>query len=396
MLVLCGVLVAETPPFRELTIDSSMGIAGYSNRGMAGVSLQLHDVTNTLYWRAEQRVTGRFPQLGYVLRAFMTGLIVKKYHLGSLYDLAYHELGHGLRAEALGYRPVSYEVELEDGRDIDAGSTYYDLLATLLNYSGSYVGAYTFYPPPANSHVSVVTGGVNNEIYMAERVENRFYERGLTSVYDIIPYLGNKLGIDAYASSDKKSVSSDGDMYKIQAHYKEAFDLDISFSEFQRYNAYALYASASFWAFLDGWSRYVMTGIDYVGAREFKGVRVPDVNFYLSSKGPSYRVQTGYRYSNTMHVPIAYERVFLGDYQDELSVGLACQWNARYATQTELRFGKALGATQSVRRLFFGKIWGVLGLEYTRFDNLYGERNISVVTKGHHALETWFALRFEG
>ena len=145
----------------------------------------------------------------------------------------------------------------------------------------------------------------------------------------------------------------------------------------------------SFWAFLDGWSRYLATGIDHATVYEWKHFRLPDVNMYLTSYGPSYRVQTGIRASSTLYFPLAYEWVFLGEQQRELTLGVTKTWASGLHSSTEFRGGQKIGFTQKFSKPVTSKMHVGLGVDYVQFENLYGERHILSLKDDNHTVEVF-------
>ncbi|MBH38362.1 hypothetical protein CL658_04955 [bacterium] len=391
-----GDVYANKPPLAEVSLDSGMLIQPYTNRGIGLFTLYNHDLLSSLYWRFDQRISMIYKPAGVFVRGFLTGLLKKQYHLGELYRIAYHELGHGSRAEAFGYRVMYSTSETEN---VDS---YYRLVFDLLRHSTSITGAWAHYYSDLNVHDSVdvsdesliiSAGGVNNEMYLAHLIENRFYDRRVTSVYDFYHYLLAKLAVDNYVSYEQDHPDFMGDMYRVRQLYQTK-DIDITYPELKRYNGYAILLSSSFWAFLDGWSRYVVKGIDYIEYYEKFGFRLPDINFFLTSHGPSYHIQSGYRFADHTTVPFAVEYVFIGDQQIEYTMGLQRRWTDYWLTQSEIRWGESVGVSQSFRYSLSSKLAMTLGFDLQQFKNLYGERHIKTLADGNHDLDMWFNVRF--
>ena len=391
-----GCVFANQSLIIEMSVDSGMLIQPYTNRGIGLFTLHNQDLLSSLYWRVDQRVSMFYKPAGIIFRGFLTGLLQNKYHLGELYRIAYHELGHGSRAEAFGYRVMYSTSETEH---VDS---YYHLLFDLLKYSTAITGAWAHYYDDLNVHDSVDTsdesliisaGGVNNEMYLAQLIENRFYDRRITSVYDFYHYLSAKLAVDNYVSYEQDDPEFMGDIYRVRQLYKTK-NIDITYPELKRYNGYAILLSSSFWAFLDGWSRYVVKGIDYIEYYEKFGFRLPDINFFLTSHGPSYHIQSGYRFADHTTVPFAVEYVFIGDQQIEYTMGLQRRWTDYWLTQSEIRWGESVGISQSFRYSLSSKLAMTLGFDLYQFKNLYGERHIKTLADSNYDLDMWFNVRF--
>ncbi len=72
--------------------------------------------------------------------------------------------------------------------------------------------------------------------------------------------------------------------------------------------------------FVLGYARYLSQGDPSVRPLEIAGVlRVPDLQSYINAKGLSLELVTGYRVSRHFYFELAYERIAVGDTEQQLT-----------------------------------------------------------------------------
>tara|TARA_B100000427_G_C15519920_1_gene599854 strand:+ start:3230 stop:4438 length:1209 start_codon:yes stop_codon:yes gene_type:complete len=379
-------------PFVSFDLDSGAFVKPYTNSSVASLTLFSHDFINMASWSANRNLLYLNRKLGFYLRAFMTGLIMNNTYF-SFYFLPYKEFGHGSRGRAFGVEPEYYLV----GSDDVISKTYYDFFGQVLSGLAGSEGFSTSIKKPDSSEWSVhslvnsedldliwYAGGVNNLVFFSESIDNRFYERGMTSVYDMTGFFMSKMAISNLGQAE---------INPIRSRYIEK-GIDMSYGDFKRYNGYSVLTSLTFWAFVEGWSRYLVSGIDHIQYNEVYNIRLPNVSMYLTSHGPSYRVQSGYRFSANTHIPVAVEYVFKGEKQAEFTLGFSKRWFRLLKSYSEIRLGEGVGLTQSIgiRAPYFSSI-GV-GFDYCNFKNLYGERHISSLKNGNADVNFWVSYSY--
>lgn len=177
-----------------------------------------------------------------------------------------------------------------------------------------------------------------------------------------------------------ESGQQNSDLGRIQQGY-QAMGVELSWKEMGAYGAVAFLGSAEFWGrFLEEFD-YVSSGDTYVRAPEIQGFRLPNLGFYLTSQGPSYQINTGYRMGQDMFFPVALEYVFKGPNKMlEITVGVRkkFEWMGSYlhgeivANVHEKAFGgKILMGIRPTVSTFVD-----LGVRFDHVDTLDGERNI--------------------
>jgi hypothetical protein len=397
VVLLSSPIVALLSPVTELSVDSKMISHPYSNRAIGKFTLQSMDALSHVYLVADRTLSRLYFPAGVMYRLILTGFLQNHYHPGILLGLAYHEFGHGSRATAYGYT-VNYSISTN--HESYQSNSYYELLSDLFWKASKLSSVHAHYTGRVDvaesvslgdSNLIITAGGLNNEIYLAQLIENRFYQQKIRSVYDFFHYLKLKLAIQYYANFEQKNSNFQGDIFRLKQIYLNK-DIDISYAEFKRYNGYALFLSSSFWAYLGGWSRYVSKGTDYVSSYEWHGIRLPDVNMYLTSHGVSYHVQSGIKYNDSLSFPLAIEIIFLGEKYVEFTLGTHIYWNDLLASYSEVRAGESLGFSQSIQYRLRTFYYLGIGLDWYAYDNLYGERHINSLKKGSSSYGLWFSI----
>lgn len=112
---------------------------------------------------------------------------------------------------------------------------------------------------------------------------------------------------------------------------------------------------------------------------------MPNVSLYLTTKGPTYNVRTGYRWDNDLFLIAGAEFVLSGKQQVEGTLGLRKVFpnlgNLYIYAETVFNT-KAVGGTVSVGGTFNKMINAEAGLAYYNNETFFGERHIPFVWKG--------------
>lgn len=242
-------------------------------------------------------------------------------------------------------------------------------------------------------------GGYNARMMHTRNVEDTlWYDRG-GHLAQLSNHSANKLihTIDAIGTFFKRNESgqANSDLGRIQAAYKD-LGIDVSWKEMGAYGAIAFLGSAEFWGRFFEEVDYISTGDVFIQAPERYGFRLPNLGFYLTSKGPSYMVNTGYRYGESLFFPVALELVFKGDKCLETTVGVRkkLSWMNSYVhgegvlNVPNFAVGAKVGVGVKPSDRWFLDAW-------VRIDNaktLEGERNIKEHKNEDSNISVSFAL----
>ena len=196
-----------------------------------------------------------------------------------------------------------------------------------------------------------------------------------------------------HINAEKEYLTDVGSIKSIVTTYADN-GIDVTYSQLKRYNGYAILLSSTFWAMLDGWSRYVMTGLDSMTMYEWGNWRLPDVTMYLTSHGLSYKVQSGYRFNLDHFLLVGIEHVFLGEHQQEYTVGWHKNWGL-LSTVSNLRVGHAVGGSQQVTYLITPNLSVTGGIDLMQQTNLYAERHTLSLKNSNQSIQVWFNLIYQ-
>lgn len=232
--------------------------------------------------------------------------------------------------------------------------------------------------------------GYNARMMHARNIEDMLWYNGGDHLAQLSNHTANKLaytidGIGVFFQRNEGGQTN-SELGRISAAYKQ-MGIDFSWKEMAGYGALAFLGSAEFWGRFLEEVDYVSCGDVYVKAPEIGGFRLPNLGFYLTTQGPSYQLNTGYRWGQSLFFPLAVEFVFKGSNKMvELTTGVRKQfaWMGAYmhgevvANFHNSAFGgKAVVGLKPMDNLFVD-----VGVRVDHKDTLEGERNIRSLKDG--------------
>jgi hypothetical protein len=244
----------------------------------------------------------------------------------------YHETGHGLRAKAFGY-DYAMHVEAGKGNSPPNNKNFFMFFIYALFPFRNPVSATSFekysrtYKTIDGTRVEkegrredavISAGGINNNVYCAERLSEEIYERGTLSFAEGSVYFLSALYGPIYRGLEKMGMEG-GDPVQVGECWKDtgipATKVDIGkgaliATALSSTTYYMLYTTwCSLWGQQPG--------------RPFSigGFRVPDVFSYIMSKGVSYRVVSAYALREDMQFLFGIEWISSGLFAMELHAG---------------------------------------------------------------------------
>lgn len=376
-------LTAQDQLPRTLSFDTRYVFETYSNDAVAHFGIEALDLA---VLPAEAITIGGSG--GNLMRGILmltsTGL------LSRAYKLSFHEFGHGTRAAAWGFHPYfGYGRAPVDPDLTELDDDFFSFFVGSLWERGGYTylpNGDELFAPPSDAELDAAgfelfwrAGGINNEMLISERLEDRI-RRGGGQAGMLTTWVFSKIAPDRYGNAHRiGDVDAVLDWYDAKGYEIERGDL--------RHGAVvATLASASTYELVYRTAR-VLAGdpIRYRAWAPF-GIELPNVSFYMTTSGLTYRVSTGYR-RGRWRFPVKVERVSRGDRRTELTLG--SEWSpGPYRFGTRVTIGEHVGGAFSVDRRV-GERFLVAG-GYTLYDarNLLGERMIPSVESGprHHDL----------
>lgn len=337
----------------SLSFDSGMIAQSNSSRGIAEFNLDFISTTNRLFiWGHDSNGVTRTFLKGYFLMNYFF-----PYHLGSMINLSYHELGHYNRIIATGqdaYYQVVYSFDSgENGPELH---NYFDLFYSILtnpNISGARVVSsgtkYAHLTDDSSRYNALISAnGVNSEMYFSAKLSDRNYSMGQGIIFDYFTYQKAKLSLYEYVKAEEDEVfgSGGGDLTTVRSFYETEYGLDLTYDQLKLYSLASYFTSAQTWAYIGAVRKYFYNDQIYFPVSPTSGFRLPEVDFYLNMQGPSYQVRSQYEYDDSTSFPFAIEYVFIGEPCIEYTVGYNKFWTPFFKTKTELRVGKDVGFSQ--------------------------------------------------
>jgi hypothetical protein len=357
----------------------------------------------------------------YYLRYFMF-LVGEYVILYNPYALTYHEYGHFSRSKAYGGNPTFHYMK-DDAYRFEGSTGYtdfwtyykrgysitYDTLFNRNAIGGGYVNTDSYSGVDyENEHRENFTrkiyqraGGLNNQAYLAELIEDDIYFRGGTVAY-MWTYIYQKLAPLMYVRYAEKSLGEGtGDIYNIITLY-DGKGYNITRGDIQLYSGLSLLLSSTTYMLIGNWYLYIIglqkasENTQNLNALEYEGFKIPDLAFYFTDRGLTYKLKSGYRFdSGDYIIPFAVEFVVKGDQAVEPSVGVIRVFDG-YTAGGNLIFNTAMddpfpvGFDLSAEYFLFEKRAGIsAGLVHYNGSTYFGKRNHPDYAAGIRYNELW-------
>ncbi len=389
------------PMRRSVSINSSYFKKLYTNTQMADVGLE----TMQAYSFYTQKLEGILPQNDVLRVAARAGTLFGIWHVSLAFEVAYHELGHATRVGAYGYN-YTFGGTLTDATVEENG--FFQLYGRLLLSGGLlsktasvHTDAAKFEPAEgknlsgrelarylAKEDLIIVAAGVNNQMAFAERVADEAYEDDGHWTF-ALAYLRGKLWSIAYGDDAPRY-----DMDRVFRSYGQ-LGITASRSQANTANLLALLASGSTYRYSRGLYSYLRDGSHGpIGAYEFHKIRVPETSAYLTSRGISYKVKSGYRFQDGVLLHAGLEFVAHGDHSAEGTLGLAKK--VERLRNVKLRgnviLGRGIGAEINASLPLNNASSVGVGLGHYSSKTLYGERNVPSLEHGPSSTSLWVTM----
>jgi hypothetical protein len=334
-----------------------------------------------------------------------------QYSLAYLNNVTYHEFGHARAYSSHGIKYI-YGSSLEN-KNITTSDAFGIYIKKLKNPTEFFAGAYVQPLPETLADLlkfgdekimlTVNVAGLNNQMRYAQAVADRIYENKGHFFY-LFDYSIGKLSTADYVvwfkeEVAKGNVSAGNDINNAVNNYKK-LGLKISEEDMSKGSLISFFLSSTTWCFLYSAFNNLPKGDFTVHAPVWKGWRLPDVNFYMTTKGLSYEIITGYELNSSWYIGLSTEFIFKG--QSFYEWGPVVTYKMQTTTGTYTLTGQTtlsqyldLGCGASCDWLSPNKIWGIEA-KYIRHNasTLVGERNIPFIKNGHIGNEFIFSARF--
>jgi hypothetical protein len=235
-----------------------------------------------------------------------------------------------------------------------------------------------------------LSGGINNEVYLSERMMEKFHENGAMGFVEVIRRINGARALFSYwevingkekeekAQQERLGIDANSDPISILACYKLS-GLLITQKDMEQTGTISTWLSGmtyshiiALWNF--AWDKHLYCARPL----EFFGFAVPDTFPYLTTKGISYKVVSGYRLDEKIRILFGFEHVFVGIPETEYMLGIRHQLgevyrNVSYKVVTV--FGKQGINLESSCSIPIGSFSFTAGFNTYASQSLLGERH---------------------
>ena len=380
---------------RTFSFDSRYAVRAYSNDAVARFGLDALNLTTVPAELIDPSNRLRNAGQGVLL-------LVGSTIMGQAFTLSYHEYGHGTRVAAAGYRPlygfgtISTDADIQAARLAGLGheSFFGYFLSSFFKSSGYTLGNLDdlLFPPISEEEleengwtVLLATSGLSNEMLFSERIEDEIYRNGGHIGY-LTTYANGKL-----AASNYELDGVFGDLGNAVTRYGAlGIDVDEDQIDSASRNSF-FFSSMSYQLIYQTLRMFTGSSIRFT-AWEPGGVQLPNTSFFMTRRGLSYRVRTGYR-TGTWRIPLAVERVFEGDAATEVTIGVERNLSRTYL-HARATVGAGFGlAAEAVYRVK-DRVALTAGYALYDSDNMLGERLIPSLESGSRYHDLFVRVSF--
>jgi hypothetical protein len=309
-------------------------------------------------------------------------------HLNGRTDAALHEIGHGLRIKSYGVdfmllekEPTGLYKKDEDyfnfflrsifsfGRaHCEADPNEFQNLKDYFTKSGKMSEYY-------NMHIVYCAGGINNNTYLAEKISDDIHFKDSSRRF--LPYTQYIYNLVYGARYDNIAKGGGDDPYYIILDFNSKGRDDFKKGTIYNAGIKSLFLSATTYSF---WYS-LFTGKPMI--KPF-GFRLPDVFPYITTKGMSYKVVSGYKVNETLNLIFGFESVFGREAATEINLGLNRQTyinNFPIIYKGIITFGQGLDL-ETFALTPISKYFDIgLGVELYSVTSLMGQRHASTNMK---------------
>jgi len=236
--------------------------------------------------------------------------------------LIIHEWGHYTRLQAAGMQASigagPYEANLRHY------SPYFWDAAILLSTHGIGKGGYTsfnehdLYLLSPKTKLLVAGAGINNNSAFSDYYDEHVFLSGGGSIFQAISVF-SRMGMGLYGRFD--AGPGDDLHYFMETYTQESVGTPLNRNHFVSIGDSTIWSGSTL-AYFIGLSRYFLWGQTTYDPLEFHSFLIPNQSAYLSSKGITRKVSSGYRWSDSMMGLFGVEWVEVGQPFEEYTLGL--------------------------------------------------------------------------
>jgi hypothetical protein len=282
--------------------------------------------------------------------------------------VALHEAGHALRGNAFGldylFLTSASDVDINNGvRNI---AVYYFQRMTFQCGRGgacAFIDEKKYENISCNQNIIICAGGLNNQMLLSENIGYDMYIKKQCNSLPWFLYFYEKIHSAEYdfiAEDDKLSH----DPTAIIKSFNEKGRKDFQKGTIATASLTSIFLSATTYS--------IFTGKPICLAN----IRLPDLYAYITTKGMSYKLVSGYRVNEDTILNFGCERVFGKECAIEMFIGID-RTSLPVHYKCTATFGLGLDIEGSIIVPLSSWLFVGIGCEYYHFSSLQGQRNIT-------------------
>jgi len=298
------------------------------------------------------------------------------------FSTAFHEIGHGLRGKSFGYDYMLLGNK-DDKATFSKKEEFFSYFAKqLVNSKRAACRFEASTAFTAEQDVIMSAGGMNNEMFFAENLSDQLCDKKSLNWLESFALVYSRVSPAIYATQAKKSGD---DPYNVQECY-EKLGVSVKKNRITTAGVISLLLSSSTYSILKGIFDSVGNNSAPYKATPFTlyGFRLPDVFSYVTSKGISYKLVSGYNINSTFDVIFGIEQVCHGKSETEVNFGVKARLGSKFYNTTcrlVATVGKGFNLEGDLSVPIHDKIRINVGAATYTGDSLLGERHSTNIKK---------------
>lgn len=401
-------LTPHTPDnVKKLSYDTAYESTPYSDRAVTDFNMEMlqgYGYLNSYFYDWQEDI-GKNNNV-FSRAAWETLNLGLDYLFRAPFAVADHEIGHGIRIKAAGATPsFSFAKTSADSSSSDPTTSnmfgyYFKSFGYVIQ---GYDHAYTNSNPSWTTTTEylnqstldqkkidflIQSGGISSETYSSEAMSDMIYDHGGHVSY-IVAYTNIKLAAYLYSTGGRAG----DDLTNLVNYYSNTKGYDISRQDIKNGSLVSFLLSSTTYELYYSYLRYLYNGNQSVTGYNYYGFRLPDLYAYTTTRGLSYKLNSGYELSDSWSIPFSVEYVYKGQGFTEYSLGVNKRFSGWSVSGT--LFASDGVSFQTAVTVDLAKMLAVsFGDEYYDKNTLMGERHtFDYYSKSSNKL--WAKLSFK-
>jgi hypothetical protein len=359
----------------SITLNTAYLNGQYTNKQLANFNIELLNVTDRIFQNVKSVENAKATLVSYITYLFLM-------RCNRRASTALHEVGHGLRCKSYGIDYAFGEGDSNKNPDFQKNENFFQYFIEsflepdgLTRFNPKQVNKlketldnnYSF----CNAMIICDAGGMNNQMQLAEKISDNIYsKKKMPDFLSYMVYLKNMVNPGIYDIIAEKKMSNDP--FSIIHWFGKKGENNFKKGTIAKAGLASLLLSATTYS--------VFTDKPL----EFHGFRLPDVFPYITTKGMSYKVVSGYEIDDDLNLIFGFETT-LKNPVTECSLGInhltAISDSLPISYRGIVTFGQGLDFEASCSVALSKNFSAGLGCEIYSVKSLQGQRNATANMK---------------